>query len=124
MSSELDVFQSRLEKHFRALGDSRRDRSLPLFALEHGLNAEELSSISTLLKAALRAGWYNLSKHWLVWIVYATEQGYDYDGDEYWHSFQSAISQRFTLQDRETIRDWFHLFMREFMKMLSEATAA
>jgi hypothetical protein len=112
MSAELDSIQKKLEDHFAALAAARLNRGLPLFALEHGLGTEEIAAISTLLKAALKTH-YRLAKHWLVWVVYATEQGYDYDGDEYWHTFE----RRMPLWDRgwrPALRSWFGKFHRTY----------
>lgn len=112
MSAELDSIQKRLEDHFAAVAAARSGRGLPVFAFEHGLGTDELSEVSTLLKAALRTN-YRLAKHWLVWVVYATEQGYDYDGDEYWHTFE----RRMPLWDRgwrPALRGWFGKFHRTY----------
>lgn len=112
MSADLDPIQTKLEDHFAALAAARSDRGLPVFAFEHGLGTDELSAVSSLLKAALRTN-YRLAKHWLVWVVYATEQGYDYDGDEYWHTFE----RRMPLWDRgwrPALRSWFGKFQRTY----------
>ena len=112
MSADLDSVQKKLEDHFAALAAGRLGCGLPVFAFEHGLGTEELSAVSTLLKAALRTH-YRLAKHWLVWVVYATEQGYDYDGDEYWHTFE----RRMPLWDRgwrPALRGWFGKFHKTY----------
>lgn len=117
MIDDLNALQARLEGHFATLSIARRARSLPIFAFEHGLDVDELSDLSVLLKAALRTGGYRLSKHWLVWIVYATEQGYDYDGDEYWHTFE----RRMPLWDRRwrpSLRSWFGKFHKTYGGLL------
>lgn len=116
MSGDLDAFQKRLEDHFASLAAARVERGLPVFAFEHGLNTDELSEVSNLLKAALRTN-YRLAKHWLVWVVYATEQGYDYDGDEYWHTFE----RRMPLWDRSwrpALRNWFGKFRKTYSGLL------
>lgn len=112
MSADLDAIQRKLEDHFAALAARRLERGLPVFAFEHGLSAEELLAVSAMLKDALRTH-YKLAKHWLVWIIYATEQGYDYDGDEYWHTFE----RRMPLWDRgwrPALRSWFGKFHRTY----------
>lgn len=116
MSAGLDAFQIRLEGHFASLGRARSERGLPVFAFEHGLDPSELSELSMLLKAALRTN-YLLDKHWLVWVIYATEQGYDYDGDEYWHTFE----RRMPLWDRgwrPALRNWFKKFHKSYGGLL------
>ena len=118
MSDDLDAFQMRLEGHFAQLAAARADCNLPVFALEHGLEAGELSEISELLKAALKTN-YSLTKHWLVWVVYATEQGYDYDGDEYWQTFE----RRMPLWNRDwrpALRSWFNRFHKSYRGLLPQ----
>jgi len=113
VSDDLNALQARLEGHFATLASARKERSLPVFAFEHGLDADELIELLSRLKAVLRTGGYRLSKHWLVWIVYATEQGYDYDGDEYWHTFE----RRMPLWDRgwrPSLRSWFGKFHKTY----------
>lgn len=110
MSANLDALQKRLERHFEQLSAARRERAFPVFVLEHGLCVDELSELAKLLKVKLAEPVpYYLSMHWLVWVVFATEQGYDYDGDEYWHTF----AQRMPHWDhgwRSSIRSWFGRF--------------
>ncbi|ESY17006.1 hypothetical protein [Mesorhizobium sp. LNJC391B00] len=109
MTGDLDHWQKRLERHFATLEGARREQNLPVFAFEHGLEHSELTHISTLLNERLRDGG-RLSDHWLVWVVYAAEQGYDYDGDEYWTTFESR-SPYWTLRaDRRSLRGWFLKF--------------
>ncbi|MET3414543.1 hypothetical protein [Methylobacterium sp. 1030] len=108
MSSEIDAMQVRLEEHFAALREARSKQGLPVFALEHGLNASELSSLVALLKTQLISGG-RLGVHWLLWVVYATEQGYNYEGEEYWYTFESKMP----LWDRRwrpSLRTWFEKF--------------
>lgn len=113
MSAELGQLQERLEHHFKALSVERGQRKLPVYALEHGLTVEELESMAKGLKRRLGTGGYTLSTHWLLWIVFATEQGYDYDGDEYWYTF----GRRMPGWDhgwRPAIRSWFRRFQKEY----------
>ena len=112
MSAELGQLQDRLEHHFKALSEERGQRKLPVYALEHGLTVEELETMTKGLKRRLGTGGYTLSTHWLLWIVFATEQGYDYDGDEYWYTF----GRRMPGWDhgwRPYIRSWMKLWRGE-----------
>lgn len=117
MSGDLDALQERLEGHFAALARTRSERSLPVFAFEHGLDGADLIELSIGLKAILRKGGYRLSKHWLVWIVYATEQGYDYDGDEYWHTFERRMPS-WDRGWRPSLRSWFGKFHKTYGGLL------
>ena len=112
----LDKWQERLEGHFAQLAAARLDAGLPLFALEHGLNEDELEEVGTLLRSRLVAG-LCLSQHWLVWVVYATEIGYGYDGDEYWTSFEHSAPhwhERVTSVRRSQLRTWFGQFQASY----------
>lgn len=87
MPTPLEEWQNRLERHFTQLAAARSDSGFPLFALEHDLSKAEFGEIAELLHAQLADGW-KLGRYWLLWVVYATELGYDYDGGEYWPSFE------------------------------------
>ncbi len=104
--------QFRLEEHFKALSRSRDCGSFPLFALEHGLSARELKPIRTLLRSRLGAGSPS-ARHWLLWVIYATEVGYDYAGDEYWRSFESETP-GWEYHHRSSLKAWFRKFQRRF----------
>ena len=82
----LEHWHDRLDRHFRALADARGS-GLPVFALEHPLTPGEVAQLSSDVRNHMASG-CGLGRHWLPWIVYATEIGYGYTGDEYWHSFE------------------------------------
>ena len=42
MQTPLDQWQERLERHFEDLARKRAGSGFPIFALEHGLNDDEL----------------------------------------------------------------------------------
>src|SRR5262245_27560765 len=87
MPLSLDKWQERLERHFESLAQTRAGSGFPIFSLEHNLSGEELNEVSSQLRSRLKPH-LSLSPHWLLWVVYATERGYDYTGDEYWRSFE------------------------------------
>lgn len=113
MTDNLDHWQKRLESHFAGLDGTRRKYDLPVFALEHGLDQTELARVTTLLHQRLRAG-LRLNDHWLVWVIYAAEQGYDYDGDEYWRTFESRTPYWTLRADRRSLRAWFSKFHKDY----------
>lgn len=84
----LEEYQERLERCFQSLAGFREGLGFPVFALEHGLADDEIEEISSLLRENLESR-PSLSSHWLLWVIYATEAGYSYNGDEYWPSFES-----------------------------------
>ena len=84
----LEEYQERVERRFESIARFREGLGFPVFALEHGLADEEIKEISYLLRENLESR-PSLSSHWLLWVIYATEAGYSYNGDEYWPSFKS-----------------------------------
>lgn len=113
MTSDLNHWQKRLESHFSALTVGRREHGLTVFALEHGLDRNDLAQITVLLHARLR-GDGRLSDHWLVWVIYAAEQGYNYDGAEYWTTFEGRTPNWTLRADRRQLRGWFSKFHKVF----------
>lgn len=112
MATPLEKWQERLERHFEALALARAGSGFPLFALEHGLSEAELNEISPLLHSRLKAG-LRLSPHWLCWVVYSTERGYRYKGDEYWPSFEESTP-GWEFSDRDRIKPWFRKFQQAY----------
>lgn len=82
----LDHWHERLDRQFRSLSDARGS-GLPIFALEHPLTPDEIAELSSALRKHVASG-LGLGRYWLPWVVYATEIGYRYTGEEYWQSFE------------------------------------
>lgn len=112
MSASLRQIQTRLEAHFRALAQSRAGAA-PIFALEHDLSEPEYAAMAEELSRNASAT-LDGSDLWLVWIVYAAELGYDFEGDEYWQSFEKCATFWRSHGDRNQVRSWFHRFHMEF----------
>lgn len=112
MTGPLEQWQGRLEKHFESLARTRADAGFPIFALEHGLSETELEQISRSLRSRLKAR-LPLSPHWLLWVIYATERGYSYTGDEYWRSFEEQTPE-WEFSDRNSIKPWFRKFQKAY----------
>src|ERR1035437_123686 len=109
MPITLEEWQRRLERHFTQLASARSTSRFPLFALEHGLTKDELNEIRVLLRSHLLAhAW--LAPQWLVLVVYATEFGYAYYGDEYWPSFEERTPLWREKGNRNSLRTWFSKF--------------
>ena len=106
----LEEWQNRLEGHFESLAHIRAGSGLPIFALEHGLNGGEIEEVSSLLRSRLENR-LPLSPHWLPWVVYATERGYAYTGDEYWPSFEEQTP-GWEFGDRYKLVPWFRKFQK------------
>jgi hypothetical protein len=113
MPTPLDAWQLRLEAHFGELAASRAASGFPIFALEHGLDHEQLEEIGDLLRSELAAR-VRLYRHWLLWVVYATEQGYDYDGTEYWVSFEENTPHWGGYSSAKSLRSYFSKFQKSY----------
>jgi hypothetical protein len=71
------------------------------------------AAIAQELRATLRHGGLR-SEHWLLWVVYAAEHGYDFDGEEYWQSFEADTPSWRVWGSRDQIRAWFWRFHKRF----------
>lgn len=112
----LQHFQQTLDVHFRDLRDARAklEPRSPVFALEHDLSPADLNLLKGAVRAAISENYlahYRMS--WLPFVVYASEVGYGYLGDEYWTTF-SSLTPRWSSQERSTIRDWFVRFHERY----------
>lgn len=106
-NQDLLGFSQRIGKTLAGLHELRGD-SLPVFAIEHGLDREELSDLLASTRAALRrASLRDLlnDASYLSMIIVATEIGYSYQGigTEYWPRLESALDTELEEDDREMI---------------------
>jgi hypothetical protein len=115
VAATLDDLQARLDRHFRSLRVDR-DRSrvdTPVFALEHGLARGDLAVLNDSVRNWVRA--YRPTRRlWLPFVVYATEIGYRYEGDEYWPTMASSTPGWERHGSRELVSRWFREFAEEF----------
>ena len=110
MSDSLDEWQTRLEQHFETLARSRSESGLDVFALEHGLDETAIAEISGQLRLRLKNR-LPLSPHWLLWVIYSTEHGFRYKGDEYWPSFEQQTPS-WDGKKRYQLAQWFKKFQQ------------
>lgn len=111
----LDEWEGKLCEHFLKLS---RDRSVQrseasVFALEHGLSPQQVED----LRVAVRAHVARLrpsDQHRLTWVVYATESGYAYSGNEYWQTFEDETPGWAVRGDRNWLRSCFRYFGEAF----------
>jgi hypothetical protein len=114
MPGDLAQWQTRLAKHFAELQRTRGGSlGAPLFALEHGLDPSEVEAITTSVRGDILRGPPS-AEHSLPWIVYSTEFGYRYSGDEYWQTFEHETPGWTVHGSRHTIRDFYHSFQQRF----------
>jgi len=112
MGMSLDKWQERLERHFESIARTRAGSGFPIFALEHGLHIDEIEEISSLLLFRLKSR-LPFTPHWLLWLIYATERGYSYKGDEYWLSFEEQTP-HWEFADRTKVFGWFWKFCEAY----------
>ncbi len=115
MDVHLDNWQARLARHFTEILSCRRVErpDQPVFALEHGLDLQEVQALATCVRAHV-ARWAPLRKHPLPWIVYAAEIGYGYSGDEYWQTFEKKTPGWTDRGDRYWIRECYQSFQKGY----------
>ena len=106
----LREWQKRIERHFECLARRRAGSGHSIFALEHDLNSEELNELSSLIRSQSRFG---ILQYWILWVIYATEQGYSYAGDEYWGSFEEQTPQ-WEYRDRYELVPCFRRFQEAY----------
>ncbi|RST52632.1 hypothetical protein [Variovorax sp. MHTC-1] len=113
MSETLALFEERLRAHFSELSQSKASGGHRLFALEHCLAPDEVKVLSAQLGKSLGRR-RMLADFKVSWVVHAAEQGYDFDGQEYWHSFAQRTANWEYYGNRKRLRDWFRAFCAEF----------
>jgi hypothetical protein len=115
----LGALHDRLLVHFGNLRDLRRGNGAPVFALEHGLAPAEVAILRSEVASAIARG--DLCRDaWLPLVVYATELGYDFSGDEYWQTFEGRTPGWAERADRAYLR----LRFREFTDLFGGARPA
>lgn len=110
--SPLIQIQQRVEEHFDTLKRRRDASGFPVFALEHSLDETNLEQIRAMLRSMLNGDRLS-SRYWLLWVIYATELGYGYEGDEYWSSFEEQTP-GWEYQHRTRIKTWFRKFQNTY----------
>lgn len=114
--TRLASIEAALQEHFERLSGSKghgADAS-PLFAIEHGLDAETVASLGDRLGSSLRDLGYMSPRHQLTWVVHAAERGYNFAGLEYWNSFAQATPGWLPHGNRETLREYFEAFSKRY----------
>ena len=109
---DLQNWQVRLDEHFSSLR-ARRPAAEPIFALEHGLDEQEVAAVLAAVRAEILVG----EARWqyrLPWTIYAAETGYLYSGDEYWQTFEEQTPGWLQNGDRYWVRRCFFDFQQRY----------
>ena len=114
----LENWHNRMHNHFAALAGQRAACGGGIFALEHGLQGDEIQTLETEVRASLKVRSPS-DAFWLPWVVYATEVGYKYDGEEYWQTFEQTTPgwAACRAKPREWLRDRFVGFHKTYKGM-------
>lgn len=111
----LEEWQGRLVVHFRDLHNRRVALSgnRPIFGLEHELTEPEFQSLKNEIFNHICKS-QPVDEHSLVWVVYASEIGYRYSGDEYWQTFEQRTQGWNRFGSREWLRSCFLSFHQKY----------
>ena len=115
MEAKLRGWQLRLAQHFATLREHRgtNGSERPIYGLEHGLDLPEIRSLNSDLRTYITESPPS-QEHSLAWIVYSSELGYQYSGDEYWQTFELKTVGWEGYENRNWIRNCYKNFQREF----------
>lgn len=109
----LTEWHDRLHSHFHQLYQARSvEGTRPVFALEHGLDDNEVTQLKQDVRQYIQN--FRPNKHWLPWIVYAAELGYEYIGYEYWQTFEESTNGWLQHGNRYYLRDKFKTFCKDY----------
>jgi hypothetical protein len=123
MPTPLAEWHRRLDSHFANLASTRAASGFPLFALEHGLSADEFADVEQLLRNSAPED-LPLGLHWLVWVVCAAEAGYSYTGGEYWPILAQYETQWLDSVNQRRLGEWFERFQKRYQGVKPSGTWA
>jgi hypothetical protein len=109
----LPQWHNYFESHYDNLHQQRAKDNTPVFVFEHGLDSNKISELKQSVHEHLMTSTPD-GRYWLPWVVYATEIGYEFDGHEYWYSFQEKTPNWLVFGNRPFIRDGFKKFVKSF----------
>ena len=75
-------------RHFESLARTRAEFRARICLLLNMVSEKKKSRKSHRCSVPIFKPALPPSPYWLLWVIYATEQGYKYEGDEYWQSFR------------------------------------
>ena len=112
---DLDEWEAHLAAHYTLLHEERliSGASSRLYALEHGLSPPQVEELQEAVRDHIRRSRPS-NRHRLAWVVYATESGYAYSGDEYWQTFEHDTPGWAAWGSRNWLRSCFRYFAEHF----------
>lgn len=117
--SGLALLHDRLDLHYQKLANARKQQpgQPPVYIIEHGLSASEVLVLGDLVKDWVRR-FRPSRKLWLPFVVYATEVGYAYEGDDYWPTLGAKAKG----WEKNVSRQFLKARFQEFAQLYSGAT--
>lgn len=110
----LVTWHDELHTHFQVLSQERAAEGGLVFVLEHGLSLTEILELEDDIRTYIQDS-PPTHRHWLPWIVYAAELGYNYVGQEYWQTFEMrTVGWRQHGRERSWLRDKFRKFETDY----------
>jgi hypothetical protein len=112
--TNLSDWESQLEKHFEELKILRNIEAPghPIFGLEHNLSENERTDLIRSIRNHIKDKTPS-KDHWLVWVVYASEMGYLYEGVQYWETFDRKTP-GWQYDNRPFIKECFLAFNNKY----------
>lgn len=115
VAATLSALHERLDAHFQALAETRQrlTTSHGVYAIEHGLAQGDLSVLGDAVKSWTSQA-HPSQEHRLPFVVYTTEIGYRYEGDEYWPTLERRAPGWQQLIGRQYVKSIFRWFQQTY----------
>lgn len=109
----LDEAENALEQRYAALAAARNPLGYPVYAIEHGMDAEFIDQLREAASNELGSVGF-VQRHRRVWIALAAEAGYRYSGEEFWPELEHKAGEWRNQNNRRQIRKQFERFEETF----------
>jgi hypothetical protein len=109
----LDEAENELEQRYAALAAARNPMGYPVYAIEHGMDAELIDQLREAASSELRTRGF-VQRHRRVWTALAAEAGYRYSGEEFWPELEYRAGEWGNQNSRRYIRRQFEQFGEAF----------
>ena len=123
---DIKTIQQRLINNFNSIRENRDTKEHPIFAIEHKLEKDDLNRYFNFLFENCNQN--NMDEFWILWVIFATERGYNFDGKDYWGNFEDEIKKYSKNKNisfsnnlnRQKIGRYFKEFQKKFKGSVKE----
>lgn len=115
---ELKTIEKRLISNFNSIRENRNTREHPIFAIEHKLEKDDLDRYFKFLFE--NCNQKNIDEFWLLWVIFATERGYNFNGKDYWGNFESEIKKYHKNDDISLLNNIIKPKIRKYFKKFQD----